>query len=456
MNLIKLLKKHGILFMIIVVSMISLTWVIIAEKVEVKSSSENEEEEVYQLISKLAKVFKLAELSYVEDIDAKKMLESAINGMLESLDPHSGYLNYDEFKDIMEQTKGEFGGLGIQITREDKMIKVISPIDDTPAFKAGIKAGDYISHLDQVSVRDETLTESIKKMKGKPGTSIVLTILRKGEKPQKIKIVRKIIKVKSVKVSYQDNVAVIRLSVFADTTQKELRDAIKNIEKVWDTKKLEGYVLDLRDNPGGTLKEAISVSDTFLDRNLEILSIRGRNEEEVDYIYSETVDFLKDKPIVILINGGSASASEIVAGALQHHNRAVVIGTKSFGKGSVQTVKSFKDGSGVKFTTARYFTPAGKSIQAKGIVPDIYIPMAKLTYDQDHFDSLFSESDFNNALDNEDKKNEVDKTSRDDLFEEDEEDDSKKVVKDFQMNQAVVIVKSIGKISRISNDTEEK
>ncbi|MBL0690203.1 MAG: S41 family peptidase [Alphaproteobacteria bacterium] len=456
MNLIKLLKKHGILFMIIVVSIISLTWVIIAEKVEVKSSSENEEEEVYQLISKLAKVFKLAELSYVEDIDAKKMLESAINGMLESLDPHSGYLNYDEFKDIMEQTKGEFGGLGIQITREDKMIKVISPIDDTPAFKAGIKAGDYISHLDQVSVRDETLTESIKKMKGKPGTSIVLTILRKGEKPQKIKIVRKIIKVKSVKVSYQDNVAVIRLSVFADTTQKELRDAIKNIEKVWDTKKLEGYVLDLRDNPGGTLKEAISVSDTFLDRNLEILSIRGRNEEEVDYIYSETVDFLKDKPIVILINGGSASASEIVAGALQHHNRAVVIGTKSFGKGSVQTVKSFKDGSGVKFTTARYFTPAGKSIQAKGIVPDIYIPMAKLTYDQDHFDSLFSESDFNNALDNEDKKNEVDKTSRDDLFEEDEEDDSKKVVKDFQMNQAVVIVKSIGKISRISNDTEEK
>ncbi len=335
--------------------------------------------ETMKMLELFGDVFDKVKKDYVEKVDDKTLIESAINGMLSSLDPHSGYLDSKSFDEMKIQTKGEFGGLGIEVTMEGGLVKVVSPIDDTPAFKAGVKAGDYISKINKEAVMGITLSEAVEKMRGKPGTEVALTILRQGEnKPLEIKVVRDVIKIKSVKAEKQDDVGYIRITSFSELTgenvEREIKEQIKQIGK----DKFSGIVLDLRNNPGGLLDQAISVSDLFLDKG-EIVSTGGRVEDSNKRYNATSGDILNGKPIVVLINGGSASASEIVAGALQDHKRAIIMGTKSFGKGSVQTVIPLSVSNGaMRLTTSRYFTPSGRSIQAEGIVPDVVVEQSKL------------------------------------------------------------------------------
>jgi carboxyl-terminal processing protease len=305
--------------------------------------------------------------------EEKALVESAINGMLTSLDPHSSYLNPDAAKDMRVQTKGEFGGLGIEVTMENELVKVITPIDDTPAAKAGVRAGDYIAEIDGDEVRGLTLNDAVEKMRGLVNTPIELTILREGStEPIKITIVRDIIKVKAVKYRVENDVGYMKITSFTEKTFDDLQDAIDRIKSQIPTDQLKGYVLDLRLNPGGLLDQAVSVSDTFLDRG-EIVSTRGRDPKDISRFDSRPGDMIDGKPLIVLVNGGSASASEIVAGALQDHRRATVVGTQSFGKGSVQTIIPLPENGALRLTTALYYTPAGKSIQGKGITPDIKI-----------------------------------------------------------------------------------
>ncbi len=297
---------------------------------------------------------------------------SAINGMLTSLDPHSSYMTAKRFQEMQVQTKGEFGGLGIEVTMENGVVKVVAPIDDTPAARAGIMTNDLITKLDGEQVQGLTLNEAVDKMRGKINTPITLTILREGKDPFDVKVTRDVIRVRSVKSNTEnDDIGYIRISSFTEQTQEGLEAAIADIKKKTGNK-LKGYVIDLRNNPGGLLDQAISVSDTFLDRG-EVVSTRGRNADETQRFNAQVGDLADGKPVVILINGGSASASEIVAGALQDHKRATVIGTRSFGKGSVQTIIPLGSQGALRLTTARYYTPSGRSIQAKGIDADIVI-----------------------------------------------------------------------------------
>ncbi|WP_369793085.1 S41 family peptidase [Thermopetrobacter sp. TC1] len=327
---------------------------------------------VYRQLDLFGDVFDRVRANYVEKPDEEKLVEAAINGMLQSLDPHSSYLNPKNFRDMQVQTRGEFGGLGIEVTMENGVIKVVSPIDDTPAARAGIMAGDYIIKIDGKSVQGMTLNQAVEKMRGKVGTPITITVLRKGrKKPFDVKIIRDIIRIKSVKHSIEGgDIGYIRITSFNEQTGPGLEEAIKDIKKKLGDK-VKGYIIDLRNNPGGLLDQAIQVADDFLEHG-EIVSTRGRTEQER---YNATPGDLTDgKPIVVLINGGSASASEIVAGALQDHKRATIIGTRSFGKGSVQTIIPLGPrGGAIRLTTARYYTPKGRSIQAKGIEPDYVI-----------------------------------------------------------------------------------
>ena len=299
---------------------------------------------------------------------------SAINGMLAGLDPHSSYMDAKSFRDMQVQTRGEFGGLGIEVTMEEGLIKVVAPIDETPAAKAGILANDIITQLDDEQVQGLTLNQAVEKMRGPVNTKIKLTIMRKGQdKPIEVSITRDVIRVRSVRSRVEDDVGYIRISQFNEQTTEGLKKAITDLAGQIPAEKLKGFVVDLRNNPGGLLDQAISVSDAFLERG-EIVSTRGRNAEETQRFNARTGDLTRAKPIIVLINGGSASASEIVAGALQDHKRATVIGTRSFGKGSVQTIIPLGAGNGaLRLTTARYFTPSGRSIQAKGISPDIEV-----------------------------------------------------------------------------------
>ncbi|MFL6932642.1 MAG: S41 family peptidase, partial [Xanthobacteraceae bacterium] len=320
-------------------------------------------------------VFERVRSDYVEKPDDTNLIESAISGMLTGHDPHSSYMDAKSFRDMQVQTRGEFGGLGIEVTMEDGLIKVVSPIDDTPASKAGIMANDIISNLDDEAVQGLTLNQAVEKMRGPVNTKIRLKIMRKGQdKTTEVTIVRDIIRVRSVRSKVEgDEVAYIRLTQFNEQTTEGLKKAIADMTAQIGNDKLKGYVLDLRNNPGGLLDQAISVSDAFLEKG-EIVSTRGRNAEETQRFNARAGDLTKGKPIIVLINGGSASASEIVAGALQDHKRATVIGTRSFGKGSVQTIIPLGSGNGaLRLTTARYFTPSGTSIQAKGIKPDIEV-----------------------------------------------------------------------------------
>src|SRR5580692_6058720 len=331
--------------------------------------------DTYRELNLFGDVFERVRADYVEKPDDSKLVESAINGMLAGLDPHSSYMDPKSFRDMQVQTRGEFGGLGIEVTMEDGLVKVVAPIDDTPAAKAGIRAGDIITHLDDEAVQGLTLNQAVEKMRGLVNTKIRLKIMRKGnDAPIEIAIVRDNIRVRSVRMKVEgDDVGYVRITQFNEQTTDGLKKAITDINSQITSDKLRGYVIDLRNNPGGLLDQAISVSDAFLERG-EIVSTRGRDPEETQRFNARPGDLTKGKPVIVLINGGSASASEIVAGALQDHRRATLVGTRSFGKGSVQTIIPLGSGNGaLRLTTARYFTPSGRSIQAKGIVPDVEV-----------------------------------------------------------------------------------
>jgi carboxyl-terminal processing protease len=331
--------------------------------------------DTYQELNLFGDVFERVRADYVEKPDDGKLVESAINGMLAGLDPHSGYMNPQSFRDMQAQTRGEFGGLGIEVTMEEGLIKVVAPVDDTPAAKAGIMANDIITQLDDEAVQGLTIDKAVDKMRGPVNTKIKLTIVRKGsDKPIEVTIVRDIIRVKSVRSHPEgSDVGYIRVTQFNERTTDALKQAINDLNSQLGADKIKGYILDLRNNPGGLLDEAISVSDTFLEKG-EIVSTRGRIPEENERFSARHGAMIKGKPLIVLINGGSASASEIVAGALQDQKRATLIGTRSFGKGSVQTIIPLGGGNGaLRLTTARYYTPSGHSIQAKGITPDIQV-----------------------------------------------------------------------------------
>ena len=338
------------------------------------SSARAATSDTYRQLNLFGDVFERVRSDYVEKPDDSKLVESAISGMLSGLDPHSSYMDAKSFRDMQVQTRGEFGGLGIEVTMEDGLIKVVSPIDDTPASKAGIMANDIITNLDDEAVQGLTLNQAVEKMRGPVNTKIKLKIIRKGQdNPIDVTLVRDNIRVRSVRAHVEgDDIGYIRITTFNEQTTEGLKREIGNMQtQIGD--KLKGYVIDLRNNPGGLLEEAVTVSDTFLERG-EIVSTRGRNAEETQRRTAHPGDLTKGKPVIVLINGGSASASEIVAGALQDHKRATLVGTRSFGKGSVQTIIPLGSGNGaLRLTTARYFTPSGKSIQAKGIVPDIEV-----------------------------------------------------------------------------------
>jgi carboxyl-terminal processing protease len=339
------------------------------------SSAKAAPSDTYRQLNLFGDVFERVRADYVERPDDAKLVEFAINGMLNGLDPHSSYMDPKSFKDMQIQTRGEFGGLGIEVTMEDGLVKVVAPIDDTPAAKAGVMANDIITHLDDDQVQGLTLNQAVEKMRGPVNTKIRLKIMRKGaDKPVEVTIVRDIIRVRSVRQRIEgEDIGFIRISQFNEQTNENLKRAIAELSSQIPADKLKGYVLDLRNNPGGLLDQAISVSDAFLEKG-EIVSTRGRNAEETQRFNARPGDISRGKPIIVMINGGSASASEIVAGALQDHKRATVIGTRSFGKGSVQTIIPLGSGNGaLRLTTARYFTPGGRSIQAKGIVPDIEV-----------------------------------------------------------------------------------
>jgi carboxyl-terminal processing protease len=330
--------------------------------------------DTYRQLNLFGDIFERVRSHYVEKPDDSKLVEGAINGMLNGLDPHSSYLDPKSLNEMQNQVTGKFGGLGIEVTMEDGLIKVVAPIDDTPAAKAGIRAGDVITHLDDEAVQGLTLNQAVEKMRGAPNTKITLKVMRKGvDKPLDIAIVRDVILVRPVRSKVEDDVGYIRVTQFNDQTTEGLKKAIKDLTDQIPADKLKGFVLDLRNNPGGLLDQAISVSDAFLERG-EIVSTRGRDPDETQRFNARPGDLIKGKPVIVLINGGSASASEIVAGALQDHKRATLVGTRSFGKGSVQTIIPLGPGNGaLRLTTARYYTPAGRSIQAKGIVPDIEV-----------------------------------------------------------------------------------
>jgi len=338
------------------------------------SSAKAAAADTYRQLNLFGDVFERVRADYVEKPDDAKLIESAINGMLAGLDPHSSYMDPKSFRDMQVQTRGEFGGLGIEVTMEEGLIKVVSPIDDTPASKAGIMANDIITKLDEEQVQGLTLNQAVEKMRGPVNTKIKLTIMRKGQdKPIEVSITRDVIRVRSVRSRAEDDVGYIRISQFNEQTTDGLKKAITDLAGQIPAEKLKGFVVDLRNNPGGLLDQAISVSDAFLERG-EIVSTRGRNAEETQRFSARSGDLTKGKPIIVLINGGSASASEIVAGALQDHKRASILGTRSFGKGSVQTIIPLGAGNGaLRLTTARYFTPSGRSIQAKGISPEIEV-----------------------------------------------------------------------------------
>ena len=331
--------------------------------------------DTYRQLNLFGDVFERVRADYVEKPDDAKLIDTAINGMLAGLDPHSSYMDAKSYGDMQVQTRGEFGGLGIEVTMEDGLIKVVAPIDETPASKAGILANDLITKLDDEQVQGLTLNQAVEKMRGPVNTKIKLTIMRKGaDKPIEVTLTRDVIHVRSVRSHVEgDDVGYIRITQFNEQTTDGLRKAIADISAKVSDDKLKGYVLDLRNNPGGLLDQAISVSDAFLQKG-EIVSTRGRNPEETQRFSARPGDLTKGKPLIVLVNGGSASASEIVAGALQDHKRATLLGTRSFGKGSVQTIIPLGAGNGaLRLTTARYFTPSGRSIQAKGIEPDIEV-----------------------------------------------------------------------------------
>jgi carboxyl-terminal processing protease len=364
------------------------------------SAAKTDKSEIYRLLELFGDVFERVRTDYVEETTEEELVEAAIQGMLQSLDPHSSYLNKKTFKDMRVQTKGEFGGLGIEVTMESGYVKVVSPIDDTPAFRAGIEPGDLITHLDGKHIQGLTLSEAVEKMRGKVGTDIVLTVRRKDVKPLKITITRDKIRIRSVRSRVEGDIGYLRITNFSEQTKIGVTKSIAKLrEEIGED--VRGFVIDLRNNPGGLLDQAVSVSDAFLDRG-EIVSTRGREVSNAQRFQARPGDLAAGLPIVVLINGGSASASEIVAGALQDHKRAIILGTRSFGKGSVQTIIPLGASGAMKLTTQRYYTPSGRSIQAKGIDPDIIVEQSRV--EPLRRGPTRKEADLRRSLRNEDKK----------------------------------------------------
>ncbi len=412
-------------------------------------------EDPYMLMELFGAAFTTIKNDYVEETDDRKLVEKAIDGMLSSLDPHSGFLDAETFEEMETQTKGEFGGLGLEVTSDKGFVRVLSPIDDTPAYKAGLETGDYITHIDGVSVSGLSLNEAVKKMRGKPKTKVTLTISRKDKEPFDVEITRAIIKVIPVKYEAKGDIGYLRIISFSERTTEMLHEAIKTLTKEIGKDKLLGFILDVRNNPGGLLEQAVGVSDTFLTEG-EIVSTRSRQPEDTMRFSAKPDDLTDGAPLVVLINEGSASASEIVAGALQDHRRAVLVGLKSFGKGSVQTVRQIPGFGGIKITTARYYTPSGRSIQAKGIEPDVRVPRAKIEelpviegYGENNLDKALSSEVGKKAHDTDPVKKEKKvkksdkkadqkkaKPANDDLT--DEEDKT-----DYQLDRAMDILRGI-------------
>src|SRR5580704_1298173 len=334
--------------------------------------------ETYKELNLFGDVFEKVRTDYVDEVTDDTLVEGAINGMLTALDPHSNYLNAKNFSDMKVQTRGEFGGLGIEVSMENGLIKVVSPIDDTPAARAGLKPGDFITHLNGEPVQGLTLPEAVEKMRGPENSEVTLRIRRAGRDPFDVKLVRAKIKIQSVRSHLEGNIAYVRITSFTEQTDVGLAAAIKNLRQQAGNK-LVGVILDLRNNPGGLLDQAVAVSDAFLEKG-EIVSTRGRRPDDAQRYNAHPGDITGGLPLVVLINGGSASASEIVAGALQDHHRAILVGTRTFGKGSVQTIIPLPGHGAMRLTTARYYTPSGRSIQAKGIDPDIVVDAAKIDH----------------------------------------------------------------------------
>jgi len=364
------MKRSGIL------AAVAAAVVLLSLRQDVGAATSNSTE-TYKQLNLFGEVFERVRAEYVDDVNDDSLVESAINGMLTSLDPHSNYLNTKNFNDMKVQTRGEFGGLGIEVSMENGLVKVVSPIDDTPAAHAGLKPGDLITHLDGDPVQGMTLPEAVEKMRGPISSEIKLTIRREGRDPFDVKLTRATIKIQSVRSHLEgDNLAYIRITTFNEQTDVGLNNAMKNLKQQAGGKLL-GVVLDLRNDPGGLLDQAVAVADAFLDKG-EIVSTRGRRSEDAQRYNARPGDIAAGLPVAVLINGGSASASEIVAGALQDHHRAILLGTRSFGKGSVQTIIPLPGHGAMRLTTARYYTPSGRSIQAKGIDPDIVVEAAKI------------------------------------------------------------------------------
>ncbi len=402
-----------------------------------KSDIKTDYNDTYKYLNLFGDVFERVRAQYVDEVQDKEAIENAVNGMLTSLDPHSAYLNEERYREMQVDTRGEFGGLGIEVTMENGLVKVVSPIDDTPAFNAGIQAGDYITHIDEEPVVGLDLGEAVEKMRGKVGTEINLIIRREAEDaPIEVTLMRDIIRIKSVRHRLEGNAGYIRITTFSQNTGASLKKAINEIkEELGDN--ITGYVLDLRNNPGGLLSQAIVVADTFLDKG-EIVSTRGRDEEDSRRDNSTPGDLVDGLPIVVLINGGSASASEIVAGALQDHKRAILLGMPSFGKGSVQTVIPLPGHGAMRLTTARYYTPSGRSIQAKGIEPDILVEPARIESFQV---SRMREADLRGALDRDRKDNSRVKPSNDN--EKDDEEKTEEKPQDYQLLRALDLLNGL-------------
>ena len=420
---------------ILTVSLLCLMLVSPLAEAAKQSKAQTEDADTYELLNLFGEVMERAKVSYVEDVSDKKLIESAINGMLSSLDPHSSFLDDQSFKYMSEQTKGKFGGLGIEVTMENGVVKVVSPIDDTPASKAGLKPGDYITNIDGEAVMGMTLNDAVYKMRGKIGSKVKLTIRRINEKPLEVTLKREEIKIQSVKNSIKaDDVVYIRISSFSEDVDTMTAKAIKDAKKKLGDK-LKGVIIDVRNNPGGLLDQAVNVSDLFLDKG-EIVSTRSRNEEDTVKYTAKEGDIAKGLPIVVIINDGSASASEIVAGALQDHKRAIILGEKSFGKGSVQTVIPLGKYGAMRLTTARYYTPSGRSIQAKGIEPDIEVKPAKVEVLDTGVG--FSEAEFSNALKNETSGDKNSKNA------DQKKAEAEELAKDYQLSRAIDLVKALG------------
>jgi carboxyl-terminal processing protease len=404
----------------------------------------------YENLDLFGDIFERIRSSYVEEIDEEKLIESAISGMLSSLDPHSSYMAPEDFSTMQVQTRGEFGGLGIEVTQENGFIKVVSPIDDTPAANAGIEAGDFITKVDGESTLGKTLDEAVDKMRGPVGSEIIITVVREGvDEPFDVSIIRDTIEIKAVKARTEGKTIVLRVSSFTSKTYPNLKDSLeKEIKAAGGLENVNGVVVDLRNNPGGLLNQAIRVSDAFLESG-EIVSTRGRAAGDAERYNATPGDLTNGKPVVVLINGGSASASEIVAGALQDHHRAIIVGTKSFGKGSVQTIIPLSsDGAAMRLTTARYYTPSGRSIQSLGVSPDILVKQRVRSEEDLEKGQNFQrfEADLENSLSNdsltEDERNFLENERKQ------QEETAKMRNDDYQLSYALDVLKGLATLSQ--------